>query len=315
MDQANACPKCHYVRRDLESTPAWQCPRCGIAYDKYTAQRAAPVADNADIRPTATKNTARRRFKTIRVTILLLVFVLIGTDALLSKLRSTSWEHPLRVVVYPINADGSAAAAKYLERLEAARFDGIEQLAKVEATRYGINISEPVNIVLAEPIAEIPPLPPRNGNPLQVMWWSLQLRLWAYRVDHYDGPRPQVRAFALYYDPETHPVLAHSTGLEKGMIGIIHLFAAEDMTGQNNMVMFHELLHTLGATDKYDLQTNQPLYPDGYAEPELQPQLPQRKAEVMGGRIPLSRTRADIPERLDLVVVGTQTAREIGWIE
>lgn len=58
------------------------------------------------------------------------------------------------------------------------------------------------------------------------------------------------------------------------------------MAAQNDTVMLHELLHTLGAMDKYDMRTNEPLYPDGYAELDLQPRLPQHKAEVMAGRIP-----------------------------
>lgn len=30
------CPKCAYARKDSDkATPAWQCPSCGIAYEKY----------------------------------------------------------------------------------------------------------------------------------------------------------------------------------------------------------------------------------------------------------------------------------------
>jgi len=31
------CPKCGYTRGAAESAPAWQCPACGIAYNKYPA--------------------------------------------------------------------------------------------------------------------------------------------------------------------------------------------------------------------------------------------------------------------------------------
>lgn len=34
---ASVCPKCGHVRRWGEAAPAWQCPACGIAYDKYSA--------------------------------------------------------------------------------------------------------------------------------------------------------------------------------------------------------------------------------------------------------------------------------------
>jgi len=293
----------------------WQCPSCGVAYAKIikappTIAAAGDAANNS-----AVKSKSGRRFKAIRVFVLTVILIWVGADAWLTKLRTTSWDHPLRIAVYPINGDGSAAAAQYIATLNEAQFDDIEQLVKSEAGRYGVALNEPITIALANPIAETPPQPPRGGNMFEIMWWSLKLRLWAHEVDHYPGPAPEVRAFTLYYDPATHSVLEHSTGLEKGMIGVIKLFASNQMAEQNNMVMLHELLHTLGATDKYDLHTNQPSYPDGYAEPDLRPVLPQRKAEIMAGRIPLANNRAEIPGRLVDAVVGAKTAHEIGWIK
>ena len=314
MDQRKECPKCHYVRQSGDTAPPWQCPKCGIAYEKFTAGRPLNGDDEAKADEAPRRRTGGSHFKTLRIVALSAVLIVVGTDAWLTKLRTTSWDHPLRVVVYPINADGSEAAAKYIAGLKEAQFDAIEQLLRQQAQHYGITLDDPMDIALAAPVAEVPPLPPRNGSMFQVVWWSLKLRLWANGVDHYPGPNPEVRAFTLYYDPATHPVLEHSTGLEKGMIGIIRLFASRKMAPQNNMVMLHELLHTLGATDKYDLRTDQPLYPDGYAQPELQPRLPQKKAEIMAGRIPLSEHHAEMPERLADVVIGPKTAREIGWI-
>jgi hypothetical protein len=80
-------------------------------------------------------------------------------------------------------------------------------------------------------------------------------------------------------------------------------------------VISHELLHTLGATDKYDLINNQPLYPQGYAEPDKEPRYPQELAELMAGRTPLSPSHAEQPESLHDVVIGALTAREINWIK
>jgi hypothetical protein len=40
---------------------------------------------------------------------------------------------------------------------------------------------------------------------------------------------------------------------------------------------------------------------------------PQSFAELMAGRIPVSADEAEIPESLRQVVVGPQTAAEIGW--
>jgi len=77
------------------------------------------------------------------------------------------------------------------------------------------------------------------------------------------------------------------------------------------VVIAHELLHTLGATDKYD-PDGQPLYPIGFADFIAEPCYPQSMAEIMAGRIPLSPGKAEIPKNLAETVIGYATAAEIG---
>ena len=139
------------------------------------------------------------------------------------------------------------------------------------------------------------------------------MRYWAYFRDTLSGERPDVRMFVLYFDPRQHPRLAHSTGLQKGLIGVVNAFASEEMSGANKVVIVHELMHTLGATDKYDFAGNRPVFPDGYADARRDPLYPQASAEIMAGRIPVSPERSEIPEGLREVVVGAKTAREINW--
>jgi hypothetical protein len=79
-------------------------------------------------------------------------------------------------------------------------------------------------------------------------------------------------------------------------------------------VLTHEILHTLGATDKYDLKTSHPLYPDGYGDPEQDPLFPQESAEIMAGSIAVSKTEMAMPESLMYTLIGPKTAREIRWI-
>ena len=93
------------------------------------------------------------------------------------------------------------------------------------------------------------------------------------------------------------------------------MFADARMAGSNRVVIAHELLHALGATDKYDLSNTQPSFPEGFAQPELNPRYPQRYAELMGGRVPLDVNKARIPESLQEVVIGPASATEIGWIK
>ena len=77
-------------------------------------------------------------------------------------------------------------------------------------------------------------------------------------------------------------------GLTKGLIGVVYAFAAPEMNGENNVVIAHELLHTLGATDKYRPADDAPRFPDGYGDPQQVPLYPQRTAELMAGRRMLS---------------------------
>ena len=75
----------------------------------------------------------------------------------------------------------------------------------------------------------------------------------------------------------------------------------------------HELMHTIGASDKYDPVTTLPLFPQGYAAPDASPLFPQPAAEIMAGRIAVAADEAAMPAGLDDVIVGPATAAEVSW--
>jgi len=254
-------------------------------------------------------------FRTLRILVLLLVLLGVAVGNWLARARTTSWEQSLRVAVFPIDADGSPATARYIASLTRETFAPIDAFMAAEARRYAVALRDPVDIDVAPPVTRLPPTVPRGGNPLEIALWSLQLRYWAWTNAQYAGPAPQVRMFVLYHDPERVQRLSHSLGLQKGLIGVVNAFASDAQAAQNNVIIAHEMLHTLGATDKYDLATNLPLHPIGFAEPSLDPLVPQRFAEIMGGRIPVSPVEARIPDSLDEVLIGEATALEIRWVE
>jgi hypothetical protein len=254
-------------------------------------------------------------FKALRIVILLTVLLIVGGGAWLTKLRTTSWERPLRVAVFPIDADDSQATQRYTRALTANTFKPIADFMQEEAARYGLPLATPIEMHLAREVRRVLPPPPFGGSPPQVMLWSLKMRYWAWVNAEFDGPKPHVRMFVLYHDPERVTRVSHSLGLQKGLIGVVNAFAAEEQTPENNVIIAHELLHTVGATDKYDPDTNQPAFPDGYAEPEREPRVPQRYAEIMAGRLPVSPSEADIPRGLDRVLIGAKTASEINWVK
>lgn len=251
-------------------------------------------------------------FKKFRILLLLLVLATVGLGAWRANARLTAWEHTVHVAIYPVAADDSPTTARFVSELNAEQFAEIAQWLQSESERYGRNVLQPVSLNLAPALASKPPLPPGHGSTLDIMLWSLKLRWWAAQNDKIAGPKPQVRLYVLFHDPERGNVLPHSTGLSKGQVGIIHAFAHRLQRRQNNVVIAHELLHTFGATDKYDLATQQPIYPQGYAEPERQPRLPQQLTEIMGSRRPIDENHAEIPAGLAATLIGPLTAQEIG---
>lgn len=255
-------------------------------------------------------------FRKLRIAVLLLILLFVTLNTYFDRVYSTDWDIPLRVMVFPINGDGSDVAERYLGRVEQPQFSAAESFFTAQAAQYGIRLDRPLRFYVAAPIRELPPMLEPDAGALGAISWSLRTRYWAWQKAKYPpGPAPDIRLFVLYFNPETSPSLPHSVGLQKGLFGIVNAFADRTMEGSNDTVISHELLHTLGAADKYNMATNQPLHPDGFAEPSREPLFPQRFAELMGGRIPLTASEAKIPVSLSQVVIGPVTAREIGWMK
>jgi hypothetical protein len=253
-------------------------------------------------------------WRKLRIAILLVVLAVVAAGAWLDRQRTTSWEHTVWVGAFPVNADGSAAAANYIAGLSAADLQPVSEFIAREAHQHGVSIDEPIEIKLYPALAQAPPPLAADAGVLARVWWSLRLR--HYRARAIDGiarAQPKIALFLLYHDPARAAVLPHSLGLQRGLMGVVHLFAARSQSGQNSIVTAHELLHTFGATDKYAPASDAPLYPQGFAEPERVPRYPQRFAEIMAGRVPLAPGRQEMPEDLSQVRVGPATAREIGW--
>lgn len=251
-------------------------------------------------------------FKAIRVAILLFILAFVAIGTWLAQARSTDWNNSLWVKVYPINADGSDVVDRYIASLEVEDFAGIEQFIARETERYGHSIERPLRMELGRPVRGQPPVVDPGAGVFGVMAWSLKLRWWASQTaGDQDRIAPDVRIFVRYHDPDDAYVLENSVGLQKGMVGIVNARAGRRHAGANNVVIAHEFMHTLGASDKYDIATGLPLPPDGLAEPDRQPLYPQRWAEIMGGRIALAEDDAVVPKNLRYVVIGPLTAQEI----
>lgn len=253
-------------------------------------------------------------WRNLRIIILLLILATVVQQTWLDK-ADLAWKHNLYVAVYPVNADGSEKVSAYLRTLTREDFEPVAEYFAEEAAQYNLGLRRPIEVQLGALVGDVPPEPPIRGSILSTIIWSLKFRAFAWSNSPKVNVKPDIRLYLLYHDPATHPQLSHSTALNKGRIGRVNLFGDSAYSKQNLVITAHELLHTLNATDKYDLSTTLPAYPDGFAEPNKLPLYPQDFAELMGGRVPKSEKHAEIPKSLKHTLVGEKTAREIGWLK
>lgn len=245
-----------------------------------------------------------------RILFLLLVLAAVAAMTVGERFWVRAWSRPLVVTIYPVVMD--AAVEGFVTQLRAEDFQEIGIFLQTEAKRWTRGTSIPMpRLVLKAPLRAIPPLEQARGG-IDAMRYSLRLRWYAFRQTSFWESLGGVRMFVLYHPLRHNEALPHSLGLKKGLLGVVHVFAADEQRAQNNVVIAHELLHTLGATDKYD-EAGQPIYPAGYADPHAEPRYPQDKAEIMAGRIAVSERHAEMPSGLVQATVGYLTAAEIGW--
>lgn len=250
-------------------------------------------------------------WRRLRIVILLVVLFIVAAGTWSDRQRTTQWREPLWIGIFPVNADDRPATGAYLAALEREQFADIEEFLAREAAEYGVPLGQPVKVVLYPQATTVPPRLDPGAGVAGTIWWSLKLRWYTWRQA---GDTPaDIRLFVLYHDPDTRSAVPHSLGLQAGLLGVVYAYADESLDAPNNVVIAHEFLHTVGATDKYEPATNLPVFPAGYAEPDLEPLHPQELAEVMAGRIPVSDAEAVMPDGLDDVVIGPETAAEIRW--
>ena len=278
--------------------------------------RATICQVNAD--KLAKTNNESVMWKSLRIFILLIILGTVIQQTFLDK-ADLDWKDNFYVAVYPINADAHNADAltevnTYINSLTRDDFEPVAAYFAQQSAAYNLGLRRPIEVQLGAVVHAIPVAPPQNNSLLETIIWSLKFRYFAWKNSPKTSVKPDVKLYLLYHNPKNHPVLSHSTALNKGRIGRVNLFGDAKYANKNLVILAHELLHTLTATDKYDLNTTLPIFPDGFAEPDKQPLYPQDFAELMGGRIPLSESRAEIPASLKQTMIGRKTAQEIGWL-
>jgi hypothetical protein len=220
------------------------------------------------------------------------------------------------IKVIPVIVDDRLDTAKFANSLRPKDFQEVGLYLEQSGKRYGLDLSNVIEVDLEAPINSVPPgVPDASSSRLDRMLWSLRLRWWAWKNQLDDHQDYHIRLFMLYQSPARGVQLGHSTGLRNGLIGLINARALRSNKRFHNVVLVHELLHIFGATDKYDIASGEPIYPQGYVLQNTSPRWPQPYAEIMGRARQTSASDFEVAKRLAATRLSELTAKEIGWLE
>ncbi len=250
----------------------------------------------------------------MRIVALLSILFGLIVGTWITEKRLASWDRPAWVVVYPIAADDTKATFEYAQSVEESTFAAVNEFMERETIPYGISVTPAFYIRVADVSSEMPPKIPDQYSPLSIAWWSLKMRLWVWKKDFNDGLEgTDIQMFMIYRGAEDRTEVDISVGIRKGRYGVVNAYAEKSMNPRNMIIFTHELMHVFGATDKYIRATGEPEYPFGFADPNQHPLFPQKRAEIMGVRIPLSSFVSKMPLSLEQCKIGRRTAEEIGF--
>jgi len=253
-------------------------------------------------------------FKLMRVVALLSILLALVVGTWMTEKRLASWDRPAWVAVYPIVADDAAVTLDYAQSVDESTFAAVNEFMARESMPYGIRVTPAFYIQVAQVSTELPPEIPDRYSPVAIAWWSLKMRWWAWRMGFNDDlAGTDIQMFVLYHGVNGRTEVEISVGMRKGRYGVVNAFAKKSMHQRNLVVFTHELMHVFGASDKYIRATGEPEYPFGYADPNQHPLFPQKRAEIMGGRIPTSSFVSKMPRSLKQCKIGRRTAEEIGF--
>ncbi len=256
-------------------------------------------------------------FRRVRIAILLgilAIVVLYAVKDVTQRRARTSWKRPLQVAFVVIRRGPvDDAVVKEL----AARSHDLESHLKSEMERYRDG-ERPFSFSVYGPVdASSDPPSPAGGGFIDLARASYDS--WRYYRDidqRADVPSAgfDSRIYLVVRPPiNQRRKSVEGQSEEGGRIGSVAVELDSSMIDFALFVATHELLHTLGATDKYDAM-GRARVPDGLGEPDRIPLYPQVFAEVMARNVALSPTEERPPDTLDELRVGAATAREIGWL-
>ncbi len=266
--------------------------------------------------PDRQRSAGARNFYHARVAFLLVVLVgvlLYAARDVSARRARRDWQRPLQVALVLLErgeVDPDAREA-FVERVPA-----LEAALDEEFARYGGRF-RPIRFWLFGPVPEsgAPPRVASTPGWLEPLRFSYALYRFsrasdaASRVDGaFDG-----KVYVVLSPPKSKKrAFVEGLGQDGGRIAVAHIELSEDSVDFGLFVIAHELLHLLGAADRY-APDGTTLIPDGLGDPDQVPLYPQDGVEVMA-RARVVEPGVEVPPGdLAELRVGPRTASEIGW--
>lgn len=282
------------------------CQRC-------KAPESAPLCGRCTV-----KTRRSRAFFRFRVGVLLTILagVLIWAGADIHRRRArTLWNEPLDIALVLLCKQPVDAQA--IRALHARKF-ALEDRLGEEFHRFSGAAHRPFRFTIYDAVdaSALPPVQP-DGGVWDLVRYNFDLWWFARKVNagaQLDASQFDATIYVVARPPKA-PFSASIEGAsqEGGTVGVVEVELDPGMVDFALIVATHELLHTLGASDKYDA-VGRSLVPDGLPEPDRIPLYPQRFAEVMARNVALGPVSERPPESLSELMIGQATAREIRWL-
>ena len=257
----------------------------------------------------------RLTFRRIRISILLAILVFTaawGASTAHRRRSRVEWKRPIHVGLVLLAPAGGVDAEAW--RQGAAR---LSDRLTGEMQRYRGSGAVPFEIEVVGPVAWSGSLPfsAPTSSLADRAWHALDVWRTVRAIDEAARGAAggfDVRIFVLATpQPGRQVEFAEGSGALNGDVAFVRGSTGGDLDIPLQ-VIGHELLHTVGASDKYD-GNGHALEPDGLPDPERVPRHPQIHAEWMAGEVATAPGRGRLPGSIDELRVGATTAREIGW--
>ncbi len=264
------------------------------------------------------KRSRSKRFYRIRVAVLLAVlgFVCLYAWAdIRSRQARTTWERPVSVAV--VLLEMGRVSPQVVSEFK-ARAGALEDQLANERRRHRPGGSRPFSLSVFGPVSIAMRPPEPKSNELTALArhafdeWSY-LRDVHGRMNGFDAAGYDSRIYVVIKPARGGAQFVEGRSQQGGRIGVVDVDLNSEMVDFAWCVVAHELMHTLGASDKYS-SSGQALVPQGLAEPDKRPRFPQSHVEIMARNRPLGSGRETQPEKLTELRVNRYTATEIGWL-